>query len=305
MPNTATDQQTDETVEQSDEDQAGDEGTGVEEQDGDEPAGDSNESGEGDEESSIELIGQEQFDKLKDDPAALRTELNKAATKKFQQLSAARKELEPYRAFIKALDDKPVEAITAVAKQFGLKVEGHTTTEKETSRVVESLADKITAAVKKSLGPDYDDLSDKLGAAMHDALQLAVPEITKASTQKLDQVINDTAAREAKTALDQFAAKYPDWKKHEAAMTELGAKMPPGEGISEVEYLENLYRLVTMEAKTGDGIKKVVQKMVKNAKAGGNGKDTTVDDKNVSKTPPKRPTFQEAAAAARRGERWE
>lgn len=254
MPNTAADQQADETVEQSDKDQAGDEGSGVEEQD-EESAGDSDSEAEGDEDESVELLEQGEFDKLKGDPAALRKALNTAATKKFQQLSAERKELEPYRAFIGALQDTPVDAIVAVAKQFGLTVSGHTKTEKEAERVVENLSTRITAAVKKSLGPDYEDLADKLGGAIHDAMQLAVPEMTKATTERVDQVINDAAAREAETAMKQFAEKHPDWKKHEEAMTELSKRMPPGEGISEADYLENLYLLVTRDSRTGDGVK--------------------------------------------------
>lgn len=302
MPPTAEDQQTETTEEQStstgsgDADQAGATGSGVTEQK--ETA-----AATADDDQSVDLIGQDQFDKLKDNPAALRKELNRAATKKFQEISAARKELEPYSNFIKELNTDPVAAITEIAEHLGIKIEGKTASEAKTGTVVESLGDKVTAAVRKSLGPEYEDLADRIGAGVHEALQLAVPELTKSSKEQLDQVIQDSALREANTELENFAKKFPDWKKHEEAMTALSAEMPPGSNMTTQKYLENLYYLVTRDASTGEGVKKVIQKMTKSAQSGAQG--TTVSDDKVSRSPSRPPTFAEAFEAARRGERIE
>lgn len=299
------DQQAPEAEEQSPKDQAGEEGSGVEEQEEEESAGDSTEESgeEAEEESEVELLGQEEFDKLKDDPAKLLKAVNRAATQKFQALAKERKELKPYASFIRALDKDPEGALRAVAEKMGLKIEGGT--KAETEKAIESLADKLTESFRKDLGPEYEDLSDKLAVAVHNALQLAVPELTKSSSERIDAVINDAAAREAADAITAFTKKFPDWKQHEEAMVELSHKIPAGEGVSSDEYMEMLYYLVTRDRREGEGVKKVIQRMAKSAKAG-NGKDSTVPDKQVAKGPPsKAPSFREAAAAAMRGERWE
>lgn len=293
MP-TAEDQQTETTEEQSavetGADQAGDEGSGV-----------AAETAETADDQSVDLIGQEQFDSLKNDPAALRKELNRAATQKFQKLAAERKEMEPYSNFIKELNSDPVAAITAVAQQLGIKIESPS--EAKTETAVMSLGDKVTAAVRKSLGPEYEDLADRIGAGVHEALQVAVPEMTKSSQERLDQVVQDSALREAATELETFAKKFPDWKKHEEAMTALSGEMPPGANMTTQKYLENLYYLVTRDGSTGEGVKKVIAKMTKTAQSGS--ASTTVADTLVSRSPSRPPTFAEAYDAAKRGERIE
>lgn len=303
MAGKATDQQATETDEQStdqeetqSEDQAGEGDSGVEKQDSDE---------EGTEEGTEEedLLGQAEYDKLKGDPEALRKALNRAATQKFQTLSAERKALEPYKDFISALDTDPVAAVTAVARQLGIKIDGKNATEEKTSKVVESLSDRITAKVKKALGPDYEDLGAGMGAAIHDALLEAVPELTKSFSEQLNQVTADSAMREASVAIELFAKKYPDWQKHEAAMTALSKKMPPGEGVTEAEYLENLYLLSTRDKATGEGIKKVVTKMQKSA--GAAEKPGRVSEKVVANKSGKPMSFKEAYEMAKRNERAE
>lgn len=298
----ATDQQAEVAEEQSgvdSADQAGDDGSGVDEQV--DSAGDSTDT---DDQGAEDLIGQAQFDKLKNDPVALRKELNRAATKKFQALSAEKKRLAPYADFIGELENDPRAAITAVARQLGIEIPSKTRTEAEAAAAADTLTTKITAAIKKGLGPDYDDLSDKLGMAIHDAIQIAVPELTKPIQDRLDGTIQDVAMREAAAATEAFGKKYPDWKQHEEAMVKLSEKMPAGPGMDELEYLENLYMLVTRDKATGEGVKKIVARMAKSA-AKGSSDNTEMSDSHVSDAPAKPPTFREAYAAAKRGQRIE
>src|SRR5262245_55379318 len=116
--NTGEDQQTEGTEEQSAQDQAGSDESGVSEQVDEESA----DSGDASEDSEVELLSKEQYESLKGDPEKLMKELNRAATKKFQQTSAMRKKLEPYANFIQAVEEDPVSAVTEVAKRLGIKL---------------------------------------------------------------------------------------------------------------------------------------------------------------------------------------
>jgi len=263
------------------------------------------EAADTDTEDEVDLIGQEKFDSLKDDPAALRKELNRAATKKFQSLSKERKELEPYRDLIRGLDESPRDTLLAVARQFGLDlVDTKATKGKTEAEVAESLDTRINAVVAKSLGPEYGDLADRLGPAIREVAKMVAGEQIQATEAKLGDVIADTAMREANQALESFGKKHPDWKDHEEAMTTLSARMPPGEGMDEGTYLENLYYLVTRDGSEGDTTKKVIKRMAKSVQNSSE-EGSSVSSKNVSVASAKAPTFREAAAAAKRGERFE
>jgi len=303
MPDPAEDQQVGGTEEQSPEagDQAGSGDSGVEEQSTTEN-GDTGE--ESTPEEAVELLGKDQYDTLKGDPEKLIKELNKAATKKFQALSAERKQLEPYKAFIAAVEEDPVAAVTAVAKRLGIKLADDGNGNGSTEKIVKSLGDQITEAIRASMGPEYDDLSDRMAAGVHEALKLAIPELTKDTREQVGRVIDDSSARESQLILETFGKSHPDWKKYDEQMTALSKKYPPGEGVTEMEYLETLYHLATRDGKNGDGVKKAITKMTTSAKKA-NSDGTSVSGDIVSMKPGKPPTFAEAAAAARRGQRFE
>ena len=294
MSDTANDQQTVDTEEQSTTDQAGVEGSGVEEQD--EAA-----TGDQDESDAEDILDADTYEKVKDDPKALRKALNKAWTEKTQRLSTERKALEPYRVLIDALESDPRDAVTRLAEQFGLKVEGRT--ERQVEQQVDNLADQITAAVKAQLGDEYGELADRIGAGIHDALKLAVPELTKGIGAEVEEVRTSAAQREADRELEVFAGKHPEWKKHEEQMMKVMARMPPSQGVDPQEYLEDIWLIATKKVAVGTEVKKVVEKMTKSAS-----KPKPVDstsDRNVARGPIRPPTFREAAAAALRGERLE
>lgn len=253
---------------------------------------------------SVELIGQDRFDSLKDDPAALRKELNRAATRKFQEIAGLRKELEPYQGFIQALDADPRAAITAIGKRLGLDIRN--AEEKTTEEIAQTADDRITEQVKKHLGPEYEDLADRLAPAIKQVAMEVAKEIAAPLVQGQQEIIQDSALRESKAAIDAFAKANPDWKKHESAMVELSKRLPPGDGMDQQEYLGILYHLATRDASEGDTAKRLAGRMEKNARTvATEARRTTVADGNVSKTPARPPTFREAYEAAKEGRRFE
>lgn len=313
MPEEINDQQADEFDEQSPEDRAEDDSTGV----GDDDAGDSTEEGNeaegdgvdadgdpGDEDDALdaELIGQKRFDELKDNPEQLRKELQAAATKKFQKIAATRTKLEPYAEFIDSYETDPRAAAMALAESLGIEVV-RPKSEAKAEAAIEAISDQIKARVRAAMGPEYEDIADRMSTAIHDAAQLMVSEAIKPLKQDQESLLRESSMRESKTVLDAFAKEHPDWKKHEKAMVAMTKKLPIGEGMTEREYLDNIYFLVTREGKKGDAVKNAAKRMAASARKGG-GESRSVPDSAVSKSPAGRlPSFGEAAAAARRGER--
>lgn len=308
------DQQVDETGEQSStDDQAGDGDSGVEgdgaadEQDGDgDGGGDEADGGDGDEgdPEDIQLLTPKQIDELKGDPKALMKALNRAATKKFQGLADQRKALEPYADFIQSYQEDPKAAAIALVEGLGLKVE-KPKTEAQSEKAVEKLSDQITAKVKAALGPEYEDVADKIALAVQEAANLVVAEAVKPLKEGQDALISESAERETNDALTAFAKSHPDWKKYDAKMTALSAKFKPGEGVTPQEYLETLYQLASADGKEGDAAKKVAKRMNRSAKKAASNGDRSMSSSTVTKSPGKLPTFAESAAAARRGERFD
>lgn len=289
-----TDQPTDEGEEQSLRDHAAESASGVE-------VGGRTDDQEGSE-SEIELLGQERFDALKDDPAALRKELNRAATRKFQEIASQRKQLEPYIGFIQALDQDPRAAIMAVGKKLGLqfKEEGEATREE----IAEQAGDKITEQVRKHLGPEYEDLADRLAPAIRQVAEEVAKSIATPIVQQQQDIIRDSALRESKAVIDAFTKNNPGWQKYEKAMVELSQKLPPGEGMTETEYMDILYTLATRDAAEGDAARRVASRIESNARST-EGRRSSVPSSRVADAPLKPPTFREAYLAAKEGRRLE
>lgn len=314
------DQQTDDTEEQSEEtqDQAGEEESGVEKGDtaeeedaesdtdgeGDAAAEDSEEDSDEDGDEDKPLIDDEKFNALKDDPAALRKELQAAATKKFQRLSKARKIVEPYADFISAFEEDQIGAATALAEQLGIKVE-KPKNEAEAEKAAVKLSERVAAKIKAALGPDYEDLADKIAAGVHEAGVEMFNELAAPIIEDQKRLINDSAMTVANTVIKDFEKAHPDWKKHEKAMTAMMAKHPPSGKVTEREYLEDIYTLATNRKAIGEKVKKTIAKMTRNVQRS-EGKSRTASDKTVSKGPAgKLPSWDEAAGAALRGERFD
>lgn len=300
----ASDQQISDGEEQSSDQATGDRSGVVKPgaADGEESTEEAEEPEEGSEESeeeTTELIPKEQYDKLKSDPDKLHKELVRAANKKFREAADQKKALQPYAAFIGELDADPRKAITDLATRLGMKIEGTEPT-KEAKEDVEAA---ILVSVKQALGPEFEELAERLIPAISAVTDSMVKQALKPILDKQDEIIMDSATKSSQVAMDTFAKSHPDWKKHEESMVEMSRRFPPGENVTEADYLESIYFLVTRDKNEGSAVRKTVDKMRKAAQESNTRSSVSGDKVSVRSIAP--PTFREAAAAAIRGERLE
>lgn len=261
-------------------------------------AGDEPEAADTDDEGA--LLSTEQIDALKGDPAKLIKELNRAATKKFQQLATERKALEPFKGLIDALTENPRDAVMALAQQVGLQVADPQA--QATEDTAQKLSESVMSRVRETLGPDYEDLADKLAPVMLWVAQEAAKTTTQPLVQQQEDILRQSAVREMGSVLEAFAKKHPDLPKHEKAMAALAEKLPPGKGVSEPEYLEMLYALATRDTQVAERTKKTIARMSTSAQAATKTTTAVGGDKVVAQ-PGKLLSWDEAASLARQGVR--
>lgn len=255
--------------------------------------------------------------KHKDDPAALRKELLGVFTKKTQALAERRKSterLESYRDVVEAYDADPEGTLIALAKQHGLTITAPGETSTKTS---DSTSTTDPTPQPKPIDFDYD--MDKWSEAHAKWSNGEIDRRVEAAVQPLkvgQQTILEKHAVEAtETVLKTLTEQHPDWKAHEPAMLVLSQKLAPAAGMSENEYLDHIYKLVTFE--TPEARKKAIDveaakvskaaldKMAKGATST-DSKTRRVSDDQVTTGPPndRMPDLRESYAAAKRGERW-
>lgn len=264
--------------------------------------------------------------KHKDDPKALRRALEGAFTQKTQKLAADRASLErltPYTDLVDALEstDEGVvaEAIRTLAKEYGveLTVKGAATAT-ERAEIVEDKSDELLAEFRKDLGPDLDYLADGLMPAVKKMVErLAGATVTK-EVKPLKDRAEKADEREAIAANEQLFTEFsklePNWKDHEDKMFELSQKLGPSKGMKPLEYLKALHRLAidedpaaretAIEAEVTKRLEKRVNKTSR-AAAEVDERVDDVGDRQVRRRGPALPSFDEAAKAAIRGERFE
>lgn len=276
------------------------------------------------------LITDEEFTalstKFKDDPAALRRELEKTFTQKSQKLAADRRSLErlsQYTDLIDALEDDTTapDAIRQLATEFNVKlgeVEAHAdrtdATAEQTAEAVQALVDDF----KADLGPELEYLGDGLAPAIE---KLVTKLMGKTLSQELAPVkahVRSQTDRQAQLENDQifadFEKQHADWKQHEDAMFELSKKLQPGPGMTELEYLEALYTQVTapkskaeIDKRVNDEIANREKKRQQRSTRSREEVEERVDDApadRVVRQPAGLPTLRESFAAAKEGVRW-
>lgn len=295
----ATDQPTSETEEQSQttDDQAGDDTSGVS-ADGQ----DSEEGGES-EEQALEVLSQEEYDKVKGNPEQLRKALNRAFTQKSQEIASHRRVLEPWVDVISGLETDPRTTVLSLAKQLGINLQQQGTAEEAEERAVDT-ATQVTNLLTQELGEEYGDLASKLAPAITKVAQMVAAESIKPYARAQEELIRDTSLREAGAAMEAFDKEVPGWRKHEKAMTELSQQLEPKNGMSELQYLRILYSAVATGSTKSNSIKGVLAKMTKAAQTADSNKNSVADNKVTRKaTGPI--GFAEAASLARQGVRLE
>lgn len=194
-------------------------------------------------------------------------------------------------------------ALEQIARAAGIKL--------ETKADEKKLVTDINGILKETLGDSYELLSgDKLALAFEKIVKGEVDKVVNPLLEKLSQREQVDIQQKADGALaDLWKRKeITDPKKREeisGLMTKKMKSLPPGDGISANEYLDDIFALVS----SGDNeARKVRDKMTRirtNAKETDRvSGDGGVEDKRV-KTGSKVPSLNESIAAAFRGERLE
>ena len=297
----ATDQQEEVGAEQS-QDQAADPDPGVAEGEVEQEAGaDDASDSESDSDDSQELLSRDEIDQLKGDPAKLHKALNTAFTKKTQALAKEREALEPYRDFISQLDEDPTAAVEALAAQLGLRIEGGT--KAEVKEQAKTISEAIRQDLVDSLGQEYSDLADKLAPAIEKAAQRVAAQTAEPLMAEQHRIAHEAAVQQSTQDWDSFQKDNPDAKKYEPAMVALSKKLSPGKGMNGREYLSVLYRNAKADAVEGDTARRLVKRINGSSSVDSGGK--RVPAREVKTEPTALPTFEQAAADARRGIRYD
>jgi hypothetical protein len=257
-----------------------------------------------------QLLSEAEQDALNaiEDPAKRLKAFNRAWTQKTQRLATERKALAPFKALQESLDADGPGVIRQLAEKYGLEIRDPKDT--TATAAAEDVTAKVIAQVKAQLGPDYEDLADRLGPAILDAAKTIVAEQTKPIQVRQEELIKESALRESTAVLESFTKTHPDWKQFEPAMTALSQRLQPSVDAqgrattTEAEYLDMLYTLVTKDRQVGEATKKVVARMEKSAAAATKDAPSVAADK-VAQTPPGLLTFRQAAALAEKGIRVE
>lgn len=274
-----------------------------------------------------DLITDEEFTALqtkhKDDPAALRKDLVGVFTRKTQALAEEKKSVERLRSYsdiIDAYESDPEATIKALAKQHNIDLTPAKAGETETTEETEDAVEQVLSEFKEALGPDLEYLADGLAPAITKLVERLTATTVEKATAPLkkgqETLLTKAATEQTETVMKTFGEKHPDWEEHEPAMLELSKKLQPN-GMGEVEYLETLYALVTRDTSTeatkkqtekqiADGVKAALKKMEQGA-TNTDTKTRHTPDGQVTTGPPngRAPSFSEAFAAAKRGERWD
>lgn len=274
------------------------------------------------------LLSDEEFAALQtthaDDPVKLRKALEGAFTTKTQALAAERRSVErlqSYADLIDAYEADPVATILALGKQNGLEFSTDETPASDKPAAAgttdaTATVDAVLTEFKDALGPELEYLADGLAPAITKLVdRLTAAQVAKAVDplkKGTEQLLTKAATEQTETIMKGFGEAHPDWKDHEDAMLALAQKLSPN-GMTEGEYLEHIYALVTrdtsakaIDAKVAEGVKKAIAKMEQGAR-NTDGRDRETPDGKVTTGPPagRAPEFSEAYAAAKRGERWE
>jgi len=255
------------------------------------------------------LISDEEYQALatthKDDPVALRKALLGVWTKKTQGLSELKKTIEPYADLISDFEEDPEKTLGVLAAQYGKRL---TPFEGEPAKpATETVVDTAVAKFRTALGDEYGFLADALAPAVkalaEDVAKGIVSEQVAPLKSAQEGLVSRAAREQTATIMQTFTAKHPTWQQHEAEMMRIGARLQP-KGMEELEYLETLFHLATKDRAVSTGVQKVVERMVTDAEQA-EGAERPTSESRVKVTSPKRPTFHEAAEAARRGVRFE
>jgi len=267
-------------------------------------------------EGSEDLLPQEEWDKLQNDPKALRAALNKAFTEKTQKLSEEKKTFESqkealgqYQHLIERWNANPKEVVQALAKQAGVDIPSV-----ETKAEAKSAAKSLTDELKESLGPEFEFLAERLAPGLERAILKVAGQTVEPIRQQAKALEAQQASKDVEVDMQRMTEKHPDWKKYEGKMYELGQELLPaknpktGKYPTALEHMERLYLLATMDVREAEAAKKAVKRIGEAAEKS-ESSEGGVSPSRVAKSAPKSGNFNEkfdnAFADARQGVRYE
>lgn len=275
-----------------------------------------------------ELVSDTEFKAMQakhaNDPEALRKDLLKVFTQKTQKLAEQRKvtaKYEEYAPIIDAFEADAEATIRALAEQYGVTIAppAKETAESAPGRTSETDRAALLAEFKESLGPELEYLGDALLPAfeklMDRRLGPAVEQVVKPLREQSQVIVNRVAKEETAAILGTMKAKYADWDTHQDAMFKLSQQLQPGKGMTEVEYLDSLYKIATrdawdkakdstVQAEVGKQVKAALEKMAKGAGGKTGPGQTATPEAQVRQRPAGPVSFRQAARDAAAGVRY-
>lgn len=227
-------------------------------------------------------------------PPEIRKANNKIFTERTMKLSAREKELAGKEKIFQVLQSNPKEFLKALAAQTGLKVveEPIVATPDPEEALLEEMA--------PFFGGDKDT-ARKFVPVLHKVAERVVAPLKQVHEESVVQA----KAREAEASVSAFAAKHPDWKQHEAAMAEVMNLYRPGPNVSDGDYLEMAYTLVTRDQRSAQQAQGLVDKIAAAAAHTSGQGSQAATGADVSDGPPSEfPSPAQAARAALQGKKW-
>lgn len=224
-------------------------------------------------------------------PPALRKQWHRVFSQKSQGIAGDRK-------LIEALRSNPERA----ARRILEKIEAD---KKAAGEITDDATPQIT---RESLVADYlkikgvtKDQAEALADVQVRSLEAAVAPLRTRLEQSAVKAEADLIDRE----LNAFKKDHPEFDEIESDISAMMGNFPVrGEGLSYRSYLDHMHALVMQNKSVADRVKKVTEKIKKNAtEAARKSKSKPVQDGAVKPGPPaKLPTLNEAFDAAGRGE---
>lgn len=239
-------------------------------------------------EESVELLGEDEWQRLQKDPKALRKALNKAATAKFQELARERESLKPLQQLAESLQTDPQATLRTLASQYGLTLA-------EAKQAVEEAQQQqgasVIDALRQSLGPDLGFVADALAPV------LGKVDLVE---QELRQQQAAAAKREDDALMAEFKAKHPDWNKHAFQIAKLIQEFPPPGNRPSAKYLDHIMRLAKPDVSEAEAIQRY-QERVKAASAKAETSASGVPAQRVARKAPENLTVRQAMEDAAQG----
>lgn len=248
----------------------------------------------------------EQLAEVQKDPKLAKTykSLQAAFTRKTQEMSEQRKKFEQYQPLIEKFQASPQDTVRELAKHYGISLA-------EAKEVqAQATTDNVVESLKKHLGPELEFLADKFAPAIKEIVAAQAKEVVAPLQAQQQEFLDQNIAKQTEAEMATFEAKFPDWKKHEPAMTAIMAKFQPGKdsNIKTPEYLEMVYHLATRGQSEAAATRKVVDAINTAAKSA-ESSAPAVPAQAVTKAPPPfvnmNDAIDQAFADAQRGIRYE